>query len=68
MKELLSIVRCIVPFFVVSAMLYPIMSVVGGSWDAFMWDRADRMFYFICCGVFGWALMLRVLHVSGEGV
>lgn len=68
MKELKSVVRCVVPFIVTSIMVYPLMAIVGASFDPFMWERTDRMFYAICCGLFGWALMLRVLHVSGEVV
>ena len=68
MKELKSVVRCVVPFIVTSIMVYPLMAIVGASFDPFLWERTDRMFYAICCGLFGWALMLRVLHVSGEVV
>ena len=68
MKELKSVVRCVVPFIVTAIMVYPLMAIVGASFDPFMWERTDRMFYAICCGLFGWALMLRVLHVSGEDV
>lgn len=66
MKELLSVVRCITPYFIVTAMLYPFAAVIGGSWDAFMWERYDRVFFFVCSLAFGWMLMLRVLYVSGE--
>lgn len=68
MKELISMVRCVVPYFVVTAMMYPFAAIIGGSWDAFMWERSDRVFFFVCSLVFGWALMLRVLHVSKEDV
>jgi len=68
MKELKSIVRCVVPYIVVTAMLYPFAAVIGGGWDAFEWERSDRVFFFICSAAFGWMLMLRVLYVSEEDV
>lgn len=66
MKELKDIVRCVVPYLVVTAVLYPFAAVIGGSWDAFAWERHDRIFFFICSAMFGWALMLRVLDVGDE--
>ena len=68
MKELKSVVRCVVPFIVTAIMVYPLMAIVGASFDPFMWERSDRMFYAICAVSFGWALMLRVLDVSREDV
>lgn len=68
MKELLSIVRCVVPFIVTAIMVYPFMAIVGASFDPFMWERVDRVFYAICSVSFGGALMLRVLHVSEGGI
>jgi hypothetical protein len=49
-------------------MVYPLMAIVGASFDPFMWERTDRMFYAICAVSFGWALMARVLYVSREDV
>lgn len=66
MKELKDIVRCVVPFIVTAIMVYPLMAIVGGSFDPFMWERADRMFYAICSVSFGIALMGRVLAVGDE--
>lgn len=66
MKELKDIVRCVVPFIVTAIMVYPLMAIVGGSFDPFMWERSDRMFYAICSVAFGIALMGRVLAVGDE--
>lgn len=62
MEKFKTIALCVVPYLVTAAMLYPLAAIIGASWDAFSWDRADRVFYFICVVVFGWALMLRLLE------
>jgi len=41
-------------------MLYPLAAIVGASWDAFTWERTDRMFFFICVCTAGTMLALRI--------
>jgi hypothetical protein len=66
MKELKEILICTSPFMVAAALLYPLMAIVGASTDPFMWQREDRMFYFICTVTFGYALFIRVRSASKE--
>ena len=68
MKELKEILVCITPYMVVSMLLYPLLAIVGGSTDPFMWERHDRVFYFICTVCFGYALFCRVRGVAKEQV
>jgi len=68
MKEMKEILTCIVPFIVSALMVYPFMAIVGADTDPFMWEREDRMFYFICTVTFGWGLLYRVSDVSKEQV
>lgn len=60
MKEIRTILLCVVPFIVSAAMLYPMAAIIGASWDAFVWGRTDRVFYFICVGVAGAMLAVRI--------
>jgi hypothetical protein len=60
MKEARKILMCVVPYMVAFVMLYPMASIVGASWDAFEWERADRMFFFICVAIAGTMLALRI--------
>jgi hypothetical protein len=64
MKVVKEILVCTTPFMVASMMLYPFMAIVGGSTDPFMWERTDRMFYFVCTVAFGLMLLSRVQYVS----
>lgn len=66
MKEFKEILVCTVPFMVSSMMLYPFMAIVGGSTDPFLWERPDRMFYFICVVTFGLMLLARVQFTRKE--
>lgn len=60
MDKVKTIALCVVPYAVAAAMLYPFAAVIGASWDAFTWERADRMFFFICVVVAGSMLAVRV--------
>lgn len=60
MDKLKTIASCVVPFMVAAGMLYPFAAIIGASWDAFTWERSDRVFYFICVGVAGGMLAVRV--------
>jgi hypothetical protein len=64
MKEMKAILVCIVPFVVAALLLYPFMAIVGADFDPFMWERADRFFYFVFSVGFGIMLLVRVMHVS----
>ena len=64
MKELKAILVCIVPFVVAALLLYPFMAIVGADFDPFMWERDDRVFYFILSVGFGIMLLVRVMHVE----
>jgi hypothetical protein len=68
MKELKEILICTTPFVVAAALLYPLMAIVGANTDPFMWQREDRMFYFICTVTFGLMLFNRVRSASKESV
>jgi len=68
MKELKEICVCVVPFIVSALLVYPFMAIVGADTDPFMWERHDRMFYFICTVTFGYALFCRVRGVRKEQV
>jgi len=68
MKEMKEILICTTPFMVAAALLYPLMAIVGANTDPFMWQREDRMFYFICTVTFGLMLFNRVRSVSKEEV
>jgi hypothetical protein len=68
MKELKEILVCTTPFIVAALLLYPLMAIVGADTDPFMWQREDRMFYFICTVTFGLMLFNRVRSVSKEQV
>jgi len=62
MKEARKILMCVVPYIVAFNMLYPLAAIIGASWDAFTWERTDRMFFFICVCIAGTALALRLNH------
>lgn len=62
MRELKTILVCAVPYMVTALMMFPFAAIVGGGLDPFLWDRTDRVFYFICSMAFGSALLARVLH------
>lgn len=62
MKELRTIALCVAPFMVTSLMMFPFAAIIGGGLDPFVWERTDRVFYFICSGTFGVALLARLLH------
>jgi hypothetical protein len=64
MKELKQIALCVVPYAVAALMIYPLMAIVGGSTDPFIWERTDRMFYFVCVGCAGTALLARLTYVG----
>ena len=64
MKQLKEICICTVPYMTAAVLLFPFIAIVGGSTDPFMWERVDRMFYFICIVGFGSALLSRLLYVS----
>ena len=66
MKEMKEILICTMPFVVTAILLYPLLAIMGGNTDPFMWQREDRVFYFICTVCFGWALFSRVRHVHKE--
>jgi hypothetical protein len=68
MKELKEILVCTTPFAVVALMLFPFFAIVGGDTDPFMWERPDRVFYFICTVTFGIMLLGRVIYVRKEAV
>lgn len=60
MDKAKQILLCIVPYIVAAGMLYPMAAIVGASWDAFTWERTDRMFFFICVCTAGTMLALRI--------
>ena len=60
MKEFKVIALCVVPYAVAAAILYPLAAIVGASWDAFTWERTDRMFFFVCVCTAGTVLALRI--------
>jgi hypothetical protein len=68
MKELKEILVCTTPFIVSALLLYPFMAIVGADFDPFMWERHDRMFYFICAVTFGIMLLGRLMVLPKEQV
>ena len=60
MDKVKQILLCVVPYIVAFNMLYPLAAIVGASWDAFTWERTDRMFFFICVVIAGTMLALRI--------
>lgn len=66
MREIKEMALCVTPFVVSALLLYPLMAVVGANTDPFMWQREDRMFYFICTVTFGLMLFARVRSVRKE--
>jgi len=60
MDKAKQILLCVVPYIVAFNMLYPLAAIVGASWDAFTWERTDRMFFFICVCTAGTMLALRI--------
>lgn len=68
MKELREIVVCTAPFMVAAVLLYPLLAIMGGNTDPFLWQREDRVFYFICTVCFGYAMYCRVRGASKEQV
>lgn len=66
MQTIKEIILCIVPFIIVALLCYPMMAIVGANCDPFLWERTDRMFYFVLTMSFGWMLMLRVQYRRGE--
>ena len=63
MKEARTVLMCVVPYIVATALLYPLAAIVGASWDAFTWERTDRMFFFICAVTAGTMLAFRLNEV-----
>ena len=68
MKEMKEILVCTAPFVIAATLVYPLMAIVGADTDPFMWQREDRMFYFICTVTFGLMLFNRVRSVNKEQV
>lgn len=66
MKAVKEIVLCTTPFMVVAILLYPFMAIVGGGTDPFLWERVDRMFYFICTMCSGTMLLIRVTQYGRD--
>jgi len=64
MKSAKEILTCIIPFIIAGVMVYPFMAIVGASFDPFLWERHDRMFYFLISASFGWMMLLRIQHVE----
>jgi hypothetical protein len=62
MRELKAIVVCVTPFIVAALLLFPLLAIMGGGTDPFLWERNDRVFYFICTVCFGWALYKKVAY------
>lgn len=62
MKEIKTIGLCVAPFMVSSIMMFPFAAIIGGGLDPFVWERTDRVFYFICSGAAGLALLAKLLH------
>lgn len=60
MEKFKQILLCVVPYIVAFNMLYPLAAIVGASWDAFSWERTDRMFFFVCVCTAGTMLALRI--------
>jgi hypothetical protein len=59
-------VFCVVPFMVSALMAYPFLAIMGGGTDPFLWERSDRVFYFICVVCFGFALLHRLHFAQGR--
>jgi hypothetical protein len=68
MKELKEILMCVVPFIVSALLLYPFMAIVGADFDPFMWERHDRVFYFVTSLSFGIMLLGRLMYIPKEQV
>jgi hypothetical protein len=66
MKELKEILVWTTPFIVSALLVYPFMAIVGANFDPFMWERHDRVFYFICVVVFGIMLLGRLIAIPKE--
>lgn len=64
MKEIKEMFICVMPFILVASVLFPFAAIIGGGTDPFTWERADRVFYFICVVIFGFMLFARVRHVN----
>ena len=64
MDKAKQLFMCVVPYIVAAGMLYPLAAVIGASWDAFAWERSDRVFFFICVATAGTMLALRINHRS----
>lgn len=62
MDKAKEIALCVVPYMVSAMMMFPFAAIVGGGLDPFVWDRADRVMYFVFSGAFGTALLARLLH------
>jgi len=60
MDKAKQILLCVVPYIVAFNMLYPLAAIVGASWDAFSWERTDRMFFFVCVCTAGTMLAFRI--------
>ena len=66
MKALKEIAICTTPFMVAAVLLFPLLAIMGGGTDPFLWQREDRVFYFICTVCFGYALFCRVRGATKE--
>lgn len=67
MKEIKETTLCVTPFIISAVLVYPFMAIVGADFDPFMWQREDRMFYFVISLLFGGMLWLRVNYARKWG-
>ena len=68
MKEIKELTLCVVPFMLAAMVLFPFLAIMGGSTDPFVWQREDRVFYFICVVCFGYAMYCRIRIAGKESV
>lgn len=64
MKAVKEMTLCVVPFIVAAILVFPFVAIIGGDLDPFLWERNDRMFYFICTFTFGAGLLYRLMYVG----
>ncbi len=55
-----AILTCTIPVMVAALVMFPFLAIIGGSPDPFLWERSDRIFYFICVVCFGYAIYCKV--------
>ena len=68
MKEMKEMFICVLPFMLAAILMFPFAAIIGGGTDPFIWERHDRVFYFICTVCFGYALFCRVSYARKESV